>query len=239
MDIQSNLSILDTNITKSDIQIEEKRKIAKQQKRNILEIATKRGMDLVVGTIGMILLLPITLFVAITNTIKGDKGPIFFSQERIGKDGKIFKMYKYRTMVVGAEEILQKHIQEKTEIGREYIENKKIRNDPRITKIGSFLRKSSLDEFPQFINVLKGEMSLVGPRPYLPIEKEDMAENYQYIVKMKPGLTGPWQVAGRNKLGFEDRLRLDTEYYHKKNLKKDIKMIIQTIEVIYKRKGAM
>lgn len=237
MDIQSNLSVLDTNITKTEIQIEKNRNIMKQQ--NSIEIATKRGMDIVAGIIGTILLFPITLFVAICNFVKGDKGPIFFSQERIGKDGQIFKMYKYRTMVVGAEEILKKHIEEKTEIGREYIENKKIKNDPRITKMGNFLRRTSLDEFPQFINVLKGNMSLVGPRPYLPGEKDDMGEGYKVIIQLKPGLTGPWQVSGRSNLKFEDRIELDKKYYKENSISSDIKMILKTIKATINKNGAI
>jgi undecaprenyl-phosphate galactose phosphotransferase len=142
-------------------------------------------------------------------------------------------------MVVGAEEILQKHIDEQTDIGKEYIEHKKIKNDPRITKAGKFLRAASLDEFPQFINVIKGQMSLVGPRPYLPIEKEDMGEYYDYIIQMKPGVTGPWQVAGRNNLEFEDRLELDKEYGDRRGNRRDIVIIFMTIEKVIKREGAI
>lgn len=196
---QSNLSIIDNNVTTIDnneiIHKKINKNLTKVKARDTISGIIKRGIDLAAGIVGGLLLIPITLFVVICNAICKDNGPVFFTQKRIGKNGKVFKMYKYRTMVVGAEEILQKHIDEQTEIGKEYIEHKKIKNDPRITKIGKFLRKTSLDEFPQFINVIKGQMSLVGPRPYLPREKEDMGEYYEYIVKMKPGVTGPWQVA--------------------------------------------
>ena len=148
-------------------------------------------------------------------------------------------MYKFRTMIVGAEEILQKHIDEQTNIGKEYIEHKKIKNDPRITKIGRFLRATSLDEFPQFINVIKGQMSLVGPRPYLPIEKEDMGEYYDYIIQMKPGVTGPWQVAGRNNLEFGDRLELDKEYCDRRGNRRDIRILLKTITKVVKKEGAI
>lgn len=238
MDVgQSNLSVLDNTITSVDIKIENK--IAKKNIRHIISRTIKRGIDVVAGVFGTILLLPITLFVFITNTLSKEHGPIFFTQERIGQNGKIFKMYKFRTMVVGAEEILNKHIEEQTEIGKEYIEHKKIKNDPRITKIGKFLRATSLDEFPQFINVIRGEMSLVGPRPYLPMEKNDMGEYYGYITQMKPGITGPWQVAGRNKLEFKDRLELDKEYCDRCGNRRDIKIVFKTIAKVVKKEGAI
>lgn len=232
---QSNLSTMNSEITKKDIN----NKIANSKLRDNISGIIKRGIDVVAGVVGCLLLVPITLFVAISNTIHKDNGPIFFTQKRIGKKGKVFNMYKFRTMVVGAEDILQKHIDEQTEIGKEYIEHKKIKNDPRITKVGKLLRKTSLDEFPQFINVMKGQMSLVGPRPYLPMEKEDMGEYYNYIVKMKPGVTGPWQVAGRNELEFDDRLELDKEYCDRRGNRRDIKIVLKTIAKVVKREGAI
>ena len=238
--IDNKMSTIDSDVMQNEIKIKkEKNKITKIKIRNAISQTIKRGIDLLSGIVGCILLLPISVFVVICNAIFKDNGSIFFVQKRIGKNGKIFKMYKFRTMVVGAEEILQKHIDEQTEIGKEYIEHKKIKNDPRITRAGKFLRATSLDEFPQFINVLKGEMSLVGPRPYLPREKDDMGEYYDYIVQMKPGVTGPWQVAGRNNLEFEDRLELDKEYCIKRGNRKDIKIILKTIMKVIKKEGAM
>lgn len=199
----------------------------------------KRTVDIIASIIGIILLIPITIFVYISNLVTRNRGPIFFIQERIGKDGKIFKMYKFRTMVVNAEEILNRYIEEETEIGKEYIKSKKIHNDPRITKVGNFLRKTSLDEFPQFINVLKGNMSLVGPRPYLIREIKDMSDYYYYIIKERPGVTGPWQVSGRSNISFEDRLELDYKYAMNKSLKKDFIIIIKTISAVFKKEGAI
>lgn len=199
----------------------------------------KRTVDIIVAVVGIILLIPITIIVCILNLVTKNKGPIFFVQERIGKDGKVFKMYKFRTMVVNAEEILNRHIKEETEIGKEYIKNKKIHNDPRITKVGKFLRKTSLDEFPQFINVLKGDMSLVGPRPYLIREIKDMNDYYYYIIKEKPGLTGPWQVSGRSNIGFEDRLELDYKYAIKKSLVNDFIILVKTIAAVFRKEGAI
>lgn len=240
----SNLSVagnqittIDNEIVQNEININDK--LTKTKVRHVISASIKRGIDLVAGIVGCILLIPITLFVVVCNTIFKDNGPIFFTQERIGKNGKTFKMYKFRTMVVGAEEILQKHIDEQTEIGKEYIEHKKIKNDPRITRIGKFLRATSLDEFPQFMNVIKGQMSLVGPRPYLPMEKEDMGEYYDYIVQMKPGVTGPWQVAGRNNLEFNDRLELDKEYCDRRGNRRDVKIVFKTIMKVVKKEGAI
>lgn len=199
----------------------------------------KRTVDIIVAIVGIILLIPITTIVCILNLVTKNKGPIFFVQERIGKDGKTFKMYKFRTMVVNAEEILNRHIKEETEIGKEYIKNKKIHNDPRITKVGKFLRKTSLDEFPQFMNVLRGDMSLVGPRPYLIREIKDMNDYYYYIIKEKPGLTGPWQVSGRSNIGFEDRLELDYKYAIKKSLVNDFIILVKTIAAVFRKEGAI
>ncbi len=221
-------NIIDNNIKNKSISL-----------RDSFSITTKRVIDIMSGIVGIILLIPITIFVVVCNIFSKENGPIFFKQKRIGKDGKVFTMYKYRTMVVNAEEILQKHIAEQTDIGKEYIKNKKIKNDPRITKIGKFLRATSLDEFPQFINVIKGEMSLVGPRPYLPREKEEMGDYYNYIIQIKPGVTGPWQVAGRNNLKFVDRLELDKEYCNNRGNKRDLMIILRTIKKVVKKEGAM
>ena len=199
----------------------------------------KRIVDIIGGIIGTILLLPLTAIVFIGNKICKDNGPVFYSQERIGKDGKAFKMYKYRSMVVGADDVLNDLLQQDEIARKEYKKYKKLKNDPRVTKMGSFLRKTSLDEFPQFINVLKGDISLVGPRAYLPREKEDMGEKYDKIIRVKPGLTGLWQVNGRNQTTFEDRLNIDIEYSHKFNLWLDIKIILRTIMKVVKREGAV
>ncbi len=232
---QTNLSTINNKVAKNKID----NKLTKIRIRHAISGTIKRGIDIVAGITGCLLLVPITLFVVISNTIYKENGSIFFTQERIGKKGKVFKMYKFRTMVVGAEDILKKHIEEKTEIGKEYLEHKKIKNDPRITKVGKFLRATSLDEFPQFINVMKGQMSLVGPRPYLPREKEDMGEYYDYIIQMKPGVTGPWQVAGRNNLEFEDRLELDKEYCVRRGNRRDVRILLKTIAKVVKKEGAI
>lgn len=142
-------------------------------------------------------------------------------------------------MVVGAEKKLEEYIKENEQLKQEYQKYKKLENDPRITKVGRFLRKTSLDEFPQFINVLKGEMTLVGPRPYLPQEKEEMNGYFKYITSLRPGLTGLWQISGRSEVSFIDRLEMDMNYYQSRALKNDIKIIGKTIEKVIKKEGAI
>ncbi len=189
-----------------------------------IEKAVKRVIDIIAGLVGTILLIPITIGIYIARKmLKEDDGPIFYDQLRIGKGGKYFKLYKYRSMVIGADDKLKDYLAENEEAREEYSKYKKLKKDPRITKLGNFLRKTSLDEFPQFINVLKGDMSLVGPRPYLPREKEDMSEYYKYIIQCKPGITGYWQIAGRSNVTFQDRLDLDIKYYETKSLKMILK----------------
>ena len=214
-------------------------KVYNCNKQSILYSIIKRVVDIIGGLVGTVILIPLTILVFIANRINGDRGPIFYKQERIGKDGKIFKIYKYRSMVVDADAKLEKYLQENEEARKEYKINKKLKEDPRITKVGNFIRKTSLDEFPQFVNVLKGEMSLVGPRPYLPGEQEDMGSYYKYIITKKPGITGYWQVNGRSNVTFEDRLSMDMNYYGKSDLKLDMKLIAKTVHKILKREGAV
>lgn len=198
-----------------------------------------RGIDILGSLCGIALLIPITIGVWIANKITKNKGPIFYNTERIGKDGKTFKMYKFRSMVLGADEILKEYLAKNPEAKKEYKKYKKLKKDPRVTKVGEFIRKTSLDEFPQFINVLKGEMSLVGPRPYLPREKEDMDTYYSSIVKCKPGVTGFWQISGRSNTTFDDRLQMDTEYAYTKTLKTDIKILLKTVKNVVTKEGAI
>ncbi len=199
----------------------------------------KRLIDILGGIVGTFVLIPLTIGIAIANLICKDNGPIFYSQYRIGKNGKLFKMHKYRSMVVGADEKLKKYLEENEEARKEYKKYKKLKHDPRVTKVGEFIRKTSLDEFPQFINVLKGDMSLVGPRPYLEREKEDMNGYYKYITTFKPGLTGLWQISGRSDVDFVTRIDLDMQYYYNHSLKGDIKILFKTAMKLVKREGAL
>ena len=197
----------------------------------------KRFFDVIVGILGIFVLMPLTLIVKIISIINGDHDSIFYSQERIGKNGKIFKLYKFRSMVPNADIELKKLLRKK-KYREEYKLNKKIKDDPRITKVGKFLRKTSLDEVPQFINILKGDMAFVGNRPYLPREKEDMAYSYNDIVATKPGLTGYWQVNGRSDISFKKRLELEQFYSNNYSLMLDVKIIFKTIKVVIMRNGA-
>lgn len=206
---------------------------------NVMSKILRRTIDICIGLIGTCFLIPLSLIIKIIYIISKDTDSIMFVQERIGKNGRIFKIYKYRTMVVGAEDKLKDLLENNKEIREEYNENKKIKYDPRITKYGDFLRKTSLDEFPQFINVLKGDMTLIGPRPYLKSEIKDMGDYYNKIIALKPGLTGLWQISGRSNLNFEDRLKLDEEYYKNNSLWLDAKIFVKTIKTVLCRKGAI
>ena len=187
----------------------------------------------------LLLLIPLTIFVFIKNRKEGDKGPIFFTQNRIGKNGKEFKMFKYRTMVIGADKILEELMEKDPAIREEYTKNKKLVNDPRITSAGKFLREKSLDEFPQIINVLLGQMSLIGPRPYLPREKEDMGDYYYDVIACKPGITGMWQSHGRSEIDFDHRLLLDEYYYRNWSFWLDITLLFKTVKQVLYGEGAM
>ena len=236
MDVKEDI-LLYENSNIEDLEV-----IKQKNKRtsvNKIEAVLKRGIDILGGICGTLLLIPLTIIIWIANKLAKDNGPIFYTQTRIGKDGKLFKMYKYRSMVVGADEILKTYLEENEEARKEYKKYKKLKNDPRITKMGKLLRKTSLDEFPQFINVLKGDMSLVGPRPYLPREREEINGFFKYITSCKPGITGLWQTRGRSNTTFTDRLTMDMEYYHNHSLKQDIKLIYKTVRNVVKKEGAI
>lgn len=231
-------SFVDANTVSESIPINTE--INKKNIKIKIENIIKRIIDVVGALVGVIALIPLTIIIYIARIVlKENDGPIFYDQLRIGKDGKVFKMYKYRSMIIGADEKLFEYLKENEEARKEYKEYKKLKDDPRITKIGKILRKTSLDEFPQFINVLKGDMSLVGPRPYLPREKEDMGEYYTYIIKSRPGITGYWQIAGRSDVNFDDRLKMDYDYIKNRSLKTDLKILVKTVLNVIKKEGAI
>ena len=186
--------------------------------KDLLYRFVKRVIDIIGGFVGCLILIPMSFILFIVKACsKENKGPLFYEQLRIGKDGNEFRFYKYRSMVMHADEKLWEYLNSNPEAKEEYSKYKKLKDDPRITKFGKFLRDTSLDEFPQMINVLKGNMSLVGPRPYLYRETEDMGKAYDEIIKVKPGLTGLWQVNGRADTTFENRTRIDVEYIQKRS----------------------
>ena len=202
--------------------------------------AFRRTVDIIASIVGMLVVIPLTAVIYISNKLSKQSGPVFYTEEkRIGLNGKPFKMYKYRTMVVGADEKLKEILAENEELREEYKKYKKLKKDPRITKIGNILRKTSLDEFPQFINILKGEMTLVGPRPYLEREKEEMGDAYNTIIKYKPGLTGKWQISGRSGITFQDRLNIDIDYCNNRSIKEDAKILIKTVAKTIIKEGAL
>ena len=199
----------------------------------------KRIIDIIGAIVGIIFLIPITIGVYIANKKVKDDGPIFFVQERIGKDGKIFKMYKYRSMVVGADEKLEKYLAENPAANAEYRIFKKLKDDPRITKVGNFLRKTSLDEFPQFINVLKGDMSIVGPRAVVDGEIEKFGIYQKEILSVKPGITGYWAANGRSDTSYEERVFMEYKYVRMFSVWMDIKILFKTVASVLKKEGAI
>ncbi len=235
---------MNANVSESNVIVDEaivqpniKEKV---EVRKVLYKVVKRLIDILGGLVGCVLLIPITVAIYIARKIlKEDDGPIFYEQLRIGKNGKEFRLYKFRSMVMNADEKLEKYLDENEEARLEFEKYKKLKKDPRITKLGNFLRKSSIDEFPQFINVLKGDMSLVGPRPYLHREIKDMGENYKKITSVKPGLTGYWQVNGRSDTYFETRIKMDVDYINDRTLWKDTKFLIKTFLKVFIKEGAM
>ena len=197
----------------------------------------KRAVDVVASGAALILLSPV--FLATTIAIKkDDKGPAIFTQERIGKDGKLFKLYKFRSMKQDADKILFDMLENDKDIAEEYRINKKLKDDPRVTKVGKFIRRTSIDELPQLLNVFKGEMSLVGPRPYLPREMDDMGDYYDTIIESKPGITGLWQVSGRSNTTFDERLVFDEQYNEEKGFFYDMGLLFKTVGTVIGKDGA-
>ncbi|MBV7391185.1 sugar transferase [Enterococcus sp. ALS3] len=195
---------------------------------------TKRLIDIIISFVGLIVLLIPFALVSLLIKIEDPKAPVFFSQKRVGQNGKYFILYKFRTMSVNAEKRLA-DLTEKNEIQGPMF---KIKRDPRITRVGHFLRKFSIDEFPQLLNVLKGDMSIVGPRPALPKEVDQYSAYHRLRLLVKPGCTGLWQVSGRNKLHFEEMISLDISYINKGSFLFDLKIMLKTFLVIITHDGA-
>ncbi|MEH7519420.1 sugar transferase [Priestia megaterium] len=201
---------------------------------SLVYLGLKRTLDIIGSLIGIILLSIVFIIVALAIKIEDPKGPIFFSQPRIGKRGKIFKMYKFRSMVTDAEIKLKELLQLNETTGAMF----KMKNDPRVTKIGKLIRKTSIDELPQLFNVLKGEMSLVGPRPPLPREVAEYTNYDKQRLIVTPGCTGIWQVSGRSNIGFKEMVELDLYYIKNQSIFMDIKIIFKTVFVLFGSKNA-
>jgi lipopolysaccharide/colanic/teichoic acid biosynthesis glycosyltransferase len=193
----------------------------------------KRSLDLGVAIVGLLLFLP--LFPVIAALIRLDsRGPVFFVQKRVGRDGRLFSCFKFRSMVENAE-VMKSALADLNEATGPAF---KIREDPRITEIGAFLRRSSLDEIPQLFNVLLGQMSVVGPRPQIPAEVELYEPWHRQRLRVKPGITCLWQIAGRSHIGFDEWMRLDLEYIRRRSMRLDLWTLFQTLPAVIARKGA-
>lgn len=209
------------------IQKEKLLNINEVKKSNFYEII-KRLFDIICSLISIIILSPVFILISILIKIEDPKGKILFSQDRCGKNGKIFKMYKFRSMVHNAEELLE-DLQKMNEMSGPVF---KIKEDPRITRVGKFIRKTSLDELPQIINILNGDMSFVGPRPPLVNEVKQYNEYQIQRLLVKPGLTCIWQVSGRNNIDFDEWIELDLKYIKERNLMLDLTLILKTIPAL-------
>jgi undecaprenyl-phosphate galactose phosphotransferase len=196
----------------------------------------KRTCDILLASIALVAALP--LFVVVSLVIRRDGGPAFFRQQRVGKHGKLFNCYKFRSMRIDAEAVLKQYLEKNPDSAAEWKEFQKLRNDVRITKFGEFIRRTSIDELPQIINVLKGEMSLVGPRPMMPGQQSYYGDDFMYYESVRPGITGPWQVSGRNKLAFKERVALESWYARNWNLWMDIVIILKTVPTLLKKDQA-
>ena len=208
-----------------------------KERSKILYKVIKRTFDIVVSLVGCIFLLPIIIIVKISYIISKDHNSIFYTQTRIGKNGKEFKLYKFRSMIPNADEVLKKLL-ENPIYKDEWQRNQKLENDPRITKMGKILRKTSLDELPQMINVLKGDMSMIGPRPLVKGELDAHHGNHAIYESVRPGISGWWAVNGRSATTYEKRLELEYYYCENCSLILDIKCFFMTITTVLHKKGA-
>ena len=211
--------------------------------RYVLYTSAKRAFDVTASFFGCLALLPVIVFVKLGNMLTGDFKPMFLKQARLGRDGEVFYLLKFRSMVMlddgrQADALLEDLFKENPELRKEYEKNHKLDNDPRITKMGKFIRATSLDELPQFINILRGDMSLIGNRPYMVAERDHMGKSASSILAVKPGLTGWWQVSGRNNLTFGQRLVLETEYGENASLKFDALILFKTFKAVLKKVGS-
>jgi len=199
--------------------------------------ALKRALDIVVAGTALLVLWPLMLMVMLTIRLT-DPGPVIFGHERIGFNGRRFRCKKFRSMVTNADVALQRLLERDPAAAQEWAETQKLRNDPRITRIGRILRETSLDELPQLWNVLKGEMSIVGPRPIVNAEVRRYAQSFDAYVATRPGITGLWQVTGRSDCSYDERVALDVDYVRNWSIWRDIAIIAKTFHAVLARKGS-
>jgi lipopolysaccharide/colanic/teichoic acid biosynthesis glycosyltransferase len=197
----------------------------------------KRIMDVVMASVMLAFFSPLMGIIYLL--VKRDGGPAIFVQDRVGKDGVLFPCYKFRTMAPNAEELLETLLVCNEQFRKDWAAERKLRSDPRITPLGAFLRRKSFDEFPQLINVIRGDMSLVGPRPITPDEVEKYGDNIRYYLRTRPGLTGAWQVSGRNDVSYEKRVELDVEYTSRWSWSGDFSILFKTLGAVLNERGAL
>jgi len=197
----------------------------------------KKIFDITLSLPLLLITIPVILVIAVIIRL-GSKGPAFYVTERVGKNGKLFRFYKFRTMHQNGDEILRKVLNEDENKRKEWETYFKLKDDPRLTVFGRFLRKHSVDEIPQILNILKGDMSVIGPRPYLPREKEAIGDYLEIITQVAPGVTGLWQVSGRNKKTFKERVGMDSWYIQNWSLWLDVVILIRTLKAVFGREGA-
>lgn len=232
----------DTRVSVQEINyIPKKQQVYNSSNREIalfnMYLFIKRGIDILGASIGLLIASPFFIVISLMYLFGENKGPVIFRQTRIGEGGNEFKIYKFRSMVVNAEEKLKAN----EILFKKYVENSyklEPEEDPRITKTGRFLRKTSLDELPQLINVLKGEMSLVGPRPVVVEELDEYGNKVSDFLSVKPGVTGYWQVSGRSEVLYPERVGVELYYVYNQSLLLDIKILFKTIQVVLLKKGA-
>ena len=211
-----------------------KENISKKEVSNYY-LVVKRVLDIVSCLIGLIILSPIYLIVAVAIKLEDPKGKVFYSHNRIGKDGRIIPVYKFRSMFSNSDELFDQFTPEQK---AEFEEFQKLKNDPRITKVGKFIRKTSIDELPQLINVLKGEMSVIGPRPIIQKELDRYGEYDEFYLSVLPGLTGMWQAYGRNNLTFNERVKMDIYYVQNQSIQLDFRILCRTLCSLINGDGA-
>lgn len=204
---------------------------------NSARIVVKRGIDLAAGVVLLLLLAPLMLLIAALIRA-GDGGPAIFKQARIGRSGKSFRCWKFRTMATNADDALQQLLASDPAAAQEWAESQKLTHDPRITPVGAFLRRSSLDELPQLFNIIAGEMSFVGPRPIVAAERERYGEAFTHCFSVPPGLTGLWQISGRSDCSYATRVSLDSQYASEWHLLLDAKILVKTVPAVLMQRGS-
>ncbi|MEO3998803.1 sugar transferase [Mesorhizobium sp. CAU 1732] len=198
---------------------------------------SKRGLDIVCAALGLLAISP--LFLLLAGLVKfSDRGPVFYGHRRIGRGGRHFYCLKFRTMAVDSEKALANYLRDNPEAREEWEATRKLKHDPRVTRVGAVLRKLSLDELPQIINILLGDMSLVGPRPVVHDELENYGNAAHHYLRTRPGLTGLWQISGRNDVSYDTRVKFDTQYVENWSLAQDIRIIVLTVPAVCLSRGS-